>query len=248
MTFVPFFLLLVSVFGYLLGENRELHDFLVRKLFGFFPRATREISSEIGKVITYRGIGLITMGIYVYFSFQLYYAVERSVNIILGIREKRSQFVSITLALFVMILTVVFIIVSFLAASVIPVLDSIAQYVPVPEIGEVTRIIIRFIVPVLLSFLVASALYMILPRKRIRLRHAMTGAIFYAVFLEAAKQIFTLYAIAKVSQLGNIYGPLTAIVIFLLWIFYAACLFLVGAEFVRNLEKAGQDNVVEERE
>jgi len=62
------------------------------------------------------------------------------------------------------------------------------------------------------------------------------------------KHIFTLYAITKVSQLGNIYGPLTAIVIFLLRVFYAACIFLVGAEFVRNLEKADQDNVGKERE
>jgi membrane protein len=150
------------------------------------------------------------------------------------------------LSLFVMILTVVFIIVSFGAASFIPILDSLSRYVPVPEIGKMTRIIISYIVPVLLSFLVASALYLLLPTKRIRLRHAMAGAIFYALFVEAAKHIFTLYAIAKVSQLGNIYGPLTAIVIFLLWVFYAACLFLVGAELVRNLGVAKQESPARE--
>jgi membrane protein len=246
MTFVPFFLLLVSVFGYLLGENREFYDFLLRKLIGFFPEATRGISDEIGKLITYRGIGLLTMGVYLYFSYQLYYSIERSVNIILGLKEKRSQLVSIMFSLFVMILTVVFIIVSFGAASFIPILDSLSRYVPVPEIGKMTRIIISYIVPVLLSFLVSSALYLLLPTKRIKLRHAMAGALFYALFVEAAKHIFTLYAIAKVSQLGNIYGPLTAIVIFLLWVFYAACLFLVGAELVRNLGVAKQESPARE--
>lgn len=158
-------------------------------------------------------------------------------NIIFGLKAKRSQFVSIMLSLFVITLTIIFITVSFGAASVIPLLDSLARYVPVPETGEMT-----FIVPVLLSFLTASALYMLLPQKRIRLRHAMAGAIFAAVLLEAAKHIFTLYTLAKVSHLGNIYGPLTAIVIFLLWIFYAACIFLIGSEFVRNLEIENQGN------
>lgn len=70
----------------------------------------------------------------------------------------------------------------------------------------------------------------------------MAGALFTAVFLESAKYVFTLYAIFKISQLGNIYGPLTTVVIFLLWIFYAACIFLIGAEFVRNLEINKQES------
>jgi uncharacterized BrkB/YihY/UPF0761 family membrane protein len=41
----------------------------------------------------------------------------------------------------------------------------------------------------------------------------------------------------KVSQFGVVYGSLTAVVIFLLWVFYAACIFLVGAEIVSNLER-----------
>lgn len=43
-------------------------------------------------------------------------------------------------------------------------------------------------------------------------------------------------------QLGMIYGSLTAVVMFLLWVFFAACVFLVGAEIVRNLE-SGQREV-----
>jgi uncharacterized BrkB/YihY/UPF0761 family membrane protein len=35
-----------------------------------------------------------------------------------------------------------------------------------------------------------------------------------------------------------IYGSLTAVVAFLLWVFYAACIFLIGAEIVKNLESA----------
>ncbi|HAM51008.1 MAG TPA: hypothetical protein DCP92_10095 [Nitrospiraceae bacterium] len=35
--------------------------------------------------------------------------------------------------------------------------------------------------------------------------------------------------------MGTIYGPLSAFVIFLLWVFYSSCIFLIGAEVVHNL-------------
>ncbi len=39
-----------------------------------------------------------------------------------------------------------------------------------------------------------------------------------------------------ITYIGTIYGPLSAFVIFLLWVFYSACIFLLGAEVVHNLE------------
>jgi uncharacterized BrkB/YihY/UPF0761 family membrane protein len=54
------------------------------------------------------------------------------------------------------------------------------------------------------------------------------------VLLEAAKYCFTWYA-ASIMQFGKIYGSLTVFVLFLLWMFYASCIFLIGAELVKNL-------------
>ncbi len=240
MSFVPFFLLIVSAFGYFLGENKEFYEFLVMRLVGFFPKATREISDEIGKIITFRGVGVVTLGIYLYFSYQLYYALERPVNIMFGSQERRPQFISLFLSLFGVALVILFIAVSFGAASLVPLLDYLARFITVPKLGEMTRILIQFIVPVLLSFMIATALYMLLPQKKIRPMHAACGGLFAGIMFEVAKIAFTWYAVVKLAQLGNIYGPLTTVVILLLWIFYAACIFLIGAELVRNLAMEDQ--------
>lgn len=242
MSFIPFFLLIVSIFGYVLGENRAFYEFLMNRLAGFFPEVTREISDEIGKIITYRGIGLVTFGVHVYFSYQLYYAIERPITIIFRSEEKRRQLISLLLSLCVIALIIIFITLSFAVAAIVPVLDYLARYAPVPKIGQVTRIFIRFIVPVFLSFTTVSMLYMLIPQKKIRLKNACYGGLFTAVFLEVAKIAFAWYAIAKVAQLGNIYGSLTTVVIFLLWIFYAASILLIGAHVVRNLEGMGRAN------
>ena len=49
-----------------------------------------------------------------------------------------------------------------------------------------------------------------------------------------AKHIFTWY-VGTVIVYGTIYGPLTAFIVFLLWVFYSSCIFLVGAEIVHSL-------------
>ena len=51
--------------------------------------------------------------------------------------------------------------------------------------------------------------------------------------LEVAKHIFTWY-VRSVVELGKIYGPLTAFISFLLWVFYSSSIFLIGAEIVHN--------------
>jgi membrane protein len=48
-----------------------------------------------------------------------------------------------------------------------------------------------------------------------------------------AKHLFTWY-VGTVVKMGTIYGSLTAFVVFLLWVFYSSCIFLIGAEIVHN--------------
>lgn len=47
--------------------------------------------------------------------------------------------------------------------------------------------------------------------------------------------MITFYMAIKISRLGAIYGSLTAIATFLMWLFYSSSIFLVGAELVRHL-------------
>jgi membrane protein len=76
--------------------------------------------------------------------------------------------------------------------------------------------------------------YLFFPKAKVKTRHALIGALFTTVFLEIAKHFFTWY-VGTVVQFGSIYGPLTAFVVFLLWMFYSSCILLIGAEVVHNL-------------
>ncbi len=236
MSFVPFSLLLVSFFGYFLGENREFYEFLSARLLRFFPSATSEVSRQLTALVVYRKIGIFTFIVYTYFSYQLYMALGAAVRAIFRQKKKFSLFISVAISFFIVTLIAALIVVSFAATSALQMLQSLLKVFPALEISGITGLFVRFVIPVFLVLVVTAFLYKLLPAKKVSLRHAFRGAFFTAVFLEVARHLFTLYVIRAAAQFGAVYGSLSTFVIFLLWIYYSACIFLIGAEIVRDLE------------
>lgn len=234
MTLVPFCLFLVTIFGYFLGENELFLRFFSAKLVSLFPAITHKITEELRKLISYRGLGTFTLVLYGFLSFQLFSSLEAAVNALFKIRAKRPFAVSLLRSLLIVTLIIIAVITSFGATSVISMLKEIREYFPDVRIGAITGFLIRFVVPFVLVFLIAAILYKFLPLRKVGTGHALSGAFFTAVLLEAAKHLFTLYVV-KIARLGTVYGPLSAFVIFLLWIYYSSCIFLIGAGLVHNL-------------
>ncbi len=238
MSVAPFLLLLVAIFGTVLGERPEFYDFMAARIADFFPAATSGVLDEFQKIIAYRRVDPLTLGLYAYFSYQLYFAFERAVNIIFESPGKRSFLNSILFSLLVATTLLVLLFLAFGVKIALSFLEPLSQFFPGIKVGKMAQWIMAFVLPGTLLFITMSALYMVLPQKRAMFRHALLGALFTTVFLEAGKHLFTYYTIVKVSQFGMVYGSLTAVVVFLLWVFYAACIFLVGAEIVKNLKNS----------
>jgi membrane protein len=76
-----------------------------------------------------------------------------------------------------------------------------------------------------------AAIYKILPDTPIAWRDVIVGALVTAGLFEAGKYAIALY-IGK-SNVASSYGAAGALIILLLWIFYSAQIFLLGAEFTR---------------
>ncbi len=232
---IPFLLLLISLFGYFLGQENEFHRFFMSQVVSLFPQVTHQITRELETIIRYREIGILTLAIYALFSYQLYVSLETAVHHIFRVKEKRPFVFSLLLSFLTMTLLAVFLIFSFGATWAFSLLHFFQEILPGLSVGRATRFLSQFVIPGLLLFLFSAALYLLLPRKKIRVRHALWGGLFTAVFWEVAKHIFTFYMAIKISRLGAIYGSLTTIITFLMWLFYSSSIFLVGAELVRHL-------------
>jgi len=235
MALIPFSFFIIAIFGYFLGENREFYDFLLKKLLNLFPKATYSITKELGNIITFKRIGLFTLLIYGIFSYQLYSAVERALNIIFKVTVKRSFLISILLSISLVTMIIILLLISFGATSVISMIKFLDQFFPGLVISRIAGFLIAFVIPLFLIILTTTVLYILLPKRRVLFSHALLGGLFTAVFIESAKHIFTFYVASKLYRLGAVYGPISAFITFLMWVFYAVSIFLIGAEVVHNL-------------
>ncbi|WP_251360036.1 YihY family inner membrane protein [Kangiella sp. TOML190] len=73
-----------------------------------------------------------------------------------------------------------------------------------------------------------TALYMITPNSRVEFKKALIAAVFTALLFEVAKYGFAIF-ITKFSTYEVIYGAITAIPLFFLWVFLSWLILLFGA-------------------
>ena len=81
----------------------------------------------------------------------------------------------------------------------------------------------------LFVFLMFFALYKYLPIRRVRARTALVAATFTSVAFELARFVFSLYT--STFNPASLYtGTLAAIIVVVVWVYYAALIFILGGE------------------
>ncbi|WP_395714765.1 YihY/virulence factor BrkB family protein [Reyranella sp.] len=78
---------------------------------------------------------------------------------------------------------------------------------------------------------VFAVTYKVLPDRFVRWRDALPGALFATILFEGGKYLIALYI--GETDIASSFGGAGAIIVLLLWIFYSAQIFLLGAEFSR---------------
>lgn len=73
------------------------------------------------------------------------------------------------------------------------------------------------------------ALYKYLPVRRVRARAAWVATAFTSVAFEAARVVFSFYT-DTFNPAGMYRGTFTAIVVIVVWFYYAALIFILGGE------------------
>lgn len=239
-SFIPLCLFLMTLLGAALGDNQELFRFIKERLFGLFPRATSGITSELKKLVAFKGIGLASLALYAIVSFQFYQAIHKAMERVFCVEQRRSLVGQVGMSLLVMTALAGIAIVSFSLTALIPILPKLLGPALWVHVKGLTPILIRFVLPFLVVFVTVMFLYKIVPRKKISLHDAMWGALFTAVMLEAGKHAFSWY-VKTVVNLGTIYGSLSTFMTFLFWVYFSSSVFLVGGEVVQALSREREE-------
>jgi len=99
--------------------------------------------------------------------------------------------------------------------------------------------------PLLLSGLAFSALYVIVPARRVLWRDALTGGFAAALLGEALRDLFTAYL--RTGTIGSIYGAFAVVPLFLLWVYLVWFAILFGAAIAATAPRLRSTRFADER-
>jgi membrane protein len=105
-------------------------------------------------------------------------------------------------------------------------LDSVLPY------GELLAAGLNFIISLSLISVLFAAIYKILPDRHLEWGDVAIGAVVTAVLFTLGKSLIGWYIGS--SAVASSYGAASALIILLLWVYYSAQIFLLGAEFTKS--------------
>lgn len=237
---VPFVLLLIAGFGYLLRRSPEDAVPVVALILGgLLPPGVAPgegtIDSALESIVANRGqVGLYSAILFVWLSTRLFGSLRSVLGEVFDIESERGIVAGKLFDVKVTVLGTVL----FVAYTVVNTYVETARsegFAVLRALGlrndvmgwleYTTGRVLAFAFIVLLFY----SLYKVLPNRRVRWQMALLAALFAGGLFEVARSVFTMY-VARFNP-GSIYtGTLTAFVVFVVWVYYAAMLFILGGE------------------
>ncbi|MET3683135.1 membrane protein [Alkalibacillus flavidus] len=95
---------------------------------------------------------------------------------------------------------------------------------------------LRFAVSALMMIFVLSLLYMLAPNLRVRLRHAIPGAVVATVGWQLVSLGFSFY-VTNFGAYSATYGSLAGVIVLMIWLFLSGMMILIGGEINAILHK-----------
>lgn len=243
---VPFLLLFATSLTYLLNQSTEVAtDRIVDLMNQFLPPnpdgSLGGATSLISDIIKSRGaVGLYSAITFVWFSTRLFGSLRSvlaeifDIEIDRGIIDGKVFDVKITL-----VSSLIFVVYTALSAYLaIASTRGVAVFAAIGIRQDVMGSL-EYTLGRVIAFLFIAALffglYKFLPYKKIRWQTALVACGFTGVMFEIAKSAFAIYV--RSFHPGSLYtGTVAALVITILWVYYAAVVFILGGEVAQVYE------------
>ena len=225
LSLVPFMIVVLSVFSSLPGIegwNTQVQAFL---LDNFLPDAKQAIEGTLLGLTSKRAGLTATMGLFlVVTSLILMANIENALNRIWGVKTGRSMTSKLAVYWLVLTLGPVFLGASLALSSYFFSLEFVAEVQKL----SLMRDLVENLTPLFVAAMAFFLLFLIVPNRRVPLRHAAMGALVTAVLFELAKAGFGFY-IRNFNSYNVLYGALASMPIFLIWIYLSWSVVLAGA-------------------
>ena len=226
LTAIPFVGLVLAVVGYLAQYQLAIHQINVHELlerflpessggetgqFGFIERALSDLVARRGHIT------LLAAPLFLWFSTRMFGGLRAALNEVFDTEENRSwPIAKLTDLAMVSVAGALFLANAFASTG---------------------RGIFAWLASLVFSTLLFFMIFKFLPSRRIYWRTSVVASLFCAVAFEIAKRLYALYVARfvtfdRVASDANLIGFL----LFVLWIYYTAYMFLLGGEVAETYD------------
>jgi len=243
---VPFALLLVAGLGYVLqyssaDATHVVAEILQRLLPPGVSPGEGTLDSLLEGIVQSRGdVGLYSALLFVWFSTRLFGSLRSVLAEVFDLETDRGIVAGKIFDVQVTVLATVLLAAYTAVNTYLGIAQSEARAALIDfglrdDVMGWLEIAIGRLLSFLFIVLLFYALYKVLPNRRIRWRTALLAAVFAGALFELARGIFTAY-VARANP-GSLYtGALAVFVVFVIWVYYAAMLFILGGEVAQVYE------------
>jgi len=170
--------------------------------------------------------------------------MEDALNVIWKAPRKESYIYQIlrgrVLSLVLVVGLGLLLIISMILASAI---GSVGRYLEhYTALSDLTVELLNFGLGFSLLSALFAAIYKLLPNKRLYWRDVLVGACGTALMFQGGQAVVTFYLTHLIS--ADMYGAAAGLLLLMLWIYFAAMIFLLGAQFTRAWVRHGGHNTI----
>lgn len=235
LSIVPMLTVLLSVLSsFAIFENAgdAIQDFVITH---FVPAAGDAVKGALLEFVSNTGkMSAVGGGFLFVAALMLISNIDKNLNYIWRVQQKRRAVFSFSMYWMVLTLGPILVGASIAATSYVTSLKILES----EAVSGVYNLLLRWL-PFLLSLFAFVGLYLLVPNKKVRISHALIGAIVAALLFEASKKGFAAY-ITQFPSYQLIYGALAAIPILFVWVYLCWLIVLIGAEVTAALGEREQ--------
>lgn len=240
LSIVPLLILTVIALSHWI-EPAELLGTLGRYLEWLMPGQSALIVAELGRFLQHREvISWVLLATMLFFSSLAFTVLENAMSVIFHHRVaiRRRHFAVSAVIPYCYILSLGF---GLLLATLVAGTLQAVGHEQVDFLGHTWSLggasgVALYLLGVAGEIFVITSIYMVMPVGRLRLSHALAGAVTATVLWELTRHLLVWY-FATLSQIGAVYGSLTTAIVVLLSLEVASTLLLLGAQVIAEFER-----------
>ena len=249
LSLVPLIIVAVAVLGFVFQSRAQALTQTVNAVQNYVPYVKVDFLREQLKDVldNSRVMGIFGMTFLIWGAHQTFLALQPAMNLIWVVPETRHWFKQRMIALAATFFTLVLLSLDLAASALTVQVANYSGHWLTSSVNATMLKILTGMLPVLITAILFATLYKMLPDRRVPWKAAFMGAAVAAFLWQITKVGFAYYLLQHSMGYTLLYGSLSTVVIFVVWMYYTMAILLLGAEiaadyeFMRHGRKAAED-------